>query len=246
MPDAPLVVLTDGATASASEIVTGALQDHDRAVVVGTESFGKGLVQGVYPLDGGWALKLTTAKWYTPSGRSIQRARSADGRPIPLADSARPVFRSDDGRTLLGGGGIAPDLAVRPDTLDTTDRLFLETIAPKALASHTAIFDIARDLRATVRPDFTVQPAWRADYRRRLEAAGVTLQPGDFERARPVVDRLLEARIAGLAFGDSAAFRREARYDAQLQRAVELLKQSATQEQLLARVAAAREQDDHG
>src|SRR5262249_46899001 len=71
----PLVILTDERTASASEIVAGALQDHDRALVVGQTSFGKGLVQGVYNLDGGYALKLTTGKWFTPSGRSIQRPR---------------------------------------------------------------------------------------------------------------------------------------------------------------------------
>ena len=75
LTDIPLVVLVDGYSASASEIVTGALQDHDRALVVGTTSFGKGLVQTVFPLDGGWAMKLTTGKWYTPSGRSIQKNR---------------------------------------------------------------------------------------------------------------------------------------------------------------------------
>src|SRR6185437_7464851 len=71
----PLVVMVDGYSASAAEIVTGALQDHDRALVVGTTSFGKGLVQTVFPIDGGWALKITTGKWYTPSGRSIHKKR---------------------------------------------------------------------------------------------------------------------------------------------------------------------------
>ena len=74
-PTIPLVILTDQYSASASEIVAGALQDHDRAVIVGTTSFGKGLVQTVFNLDGGYALKMTTGKWYTPSGRSIQKER---------------------------------------------------------------------------------------------------------------------------------------------------------------------------
>src|ERR1700741_4800236 len=77
-PTIPLVLLTDGRSASASEIVAGALQDHDRALIVGTTSFGKGLVQSVFPLEGGYAIKLTTGKWYTPSGRSIQKERVLD------------------------------------------------------------------------------------------------------------------------------------------------------------------------
>jgi carboxyl-terminal processing protease len=104
-PEIPLIVLTDGRTASASEIVAGALQDHDRAVIVGTTSFGKGLVQTVYPLEGGYALKMTTAKWYTPSGRSIQKERKLlpDGSFVEvLPDSmetdsvrkSRPKFKS--------------------------------------------------------------------------------------------------------------------------------------------------------
>jgi hypothetical protein len=113
VPDAPVVVLTDGSTASASEIVAGSLQDHDRALVIGTPSYGKGLVQSLYPLDGGWALKLTTAKWYTPSGRSIQRERLADGRPVAIADSARPVFRSDGGRPVLATARVARAIAAR-------------------------------------------------------------------------------------------------------------------------------------
>jgi carboxyl-terminal processing protease len=234
VPDAPVVVLTDGATASASEIVAGSLQDHDRALVVGSPSYGKGLVQSLYPLSGGWALKLTTAKWYTPSGRSIQRERRPDGRPVPMADSARPVFKSDAGRRVLGGGGITPDVAVLPDTLSAAEQAFLRALGPKAGASNAALYDLARELRGQVRADFTVQPAWRADYRRRLESIGVALEPGQFEAASTVVDQLIEQRVASLAFGDSAAFRRWAPQDAPLQRAVALLKQAPSQAALLA------------
>ena len=130
----PLVVLTDGGTASASEIVAGALQDHDRALVLGATTYGKGLVQSLYGLDGGYSLKLTTGKWYTPSGRSIHRERRVtedgkvlegrleDGKIVEGApDSAeteqsrakRPQFKSDAGRVVYGGGGIRHPRCVR-------------------------------------------------------------------------------------------------------------------------------------
>src|SRR5688572_12896180 len=120
LPNVPLIVLTDEGSASASEIVAGALQDHDRAVIVGQTTFGKGLVQSVFNLDGGYALKLTTAKWFTPSGRSIQRERKwVDGRFVEdttrdtleteASKKTRPMYRSDAGRPVYGGGGITPD-----------------------------------------------------------------------------------------------------------------------------------------
>src|SRR4029079_17667188 len=132
-PEIPRIVLTHGRTASASEIVAGALQDHDRAVLVGTTSFGKGLVQTLFPLEGGYALKMTTAKWYTPSGRSIQKERKiVDGRFVQdtASDSletdavrkTRPAYRSDAGRTVYGGGGITPDVIVKPDTISTAEQ----------------------------------------------------------------------------------------------------------------------------
>src|SRR5213079_934424 len=118
-PHLPVVVLTNGGTASAAEIITGALQDHDRALVVGTPTFGKGLVQSLWQLTPETALKLTTARWYTPSGRTIQRkskneadqeaqaVAAEQGRDTTKSDSA-PVFHTDRGRTVVGGGGIRP------------------------------------------------------------------------------------------------------------------------------------------
>lgn len=118
--DLPLVVLIDGGTASASEIVSGALQDLDRAVVVGSRSFGKGLVQSTYSLPADAMMKLTTAKYYIPSGRLIQAIdytnRAVDGSAKRVADSLTNEFTTRGGRIVRDGGGITPDIAVEyPD-----------------------------------------------------------------------------------------------------------------------------------
>lgn len=126
----PLVILVNGNTASASEIVAGAMQDHDRALIVGETSFGKGLVQGIFPLESGAGLTLTTAKYYTPSGRLIQRDYSNEGfydyitRGGTLAQESEqeqkptgPASRTDTGRAVYGGGGISPDEAAKPATI---------------------------------------------------------------------------------------------------------------------------------
>jgi carboxyl-terminal processing protease len=249
VPDLPLVVLTDGFTASASEIVAGALQDHDRALVVGTTSFGKGLVQSLYPIDGGWALKLTTAKWYTPSGRSIQKERKlVDGRLIEVPDSletdsarkARPVYRSDAGRTVYGGGAITPDIVVRADTLGDVEQRLLKALTPKMQDFYVTLYNYAFELKGSVRPDFTVSPGWRSELYRRATAAGVTVDRALYDSASSEVDRILGSRIARLAFGDSTAKRREIQDDAALRRALEILQRGETQQDLFAAVAASR------
>jgi carboxyl-terminal processing protease len=109
----PMAVLVNGNTASASEIVSGALQDHDRAVILGEPSYGKGLVQQVFPLSNATGMALTTAFYYTPSGRSIQKPLSG-GQLDAATIVAQGPFRSDAGRLLRGGGGIQPDQVVYP------------------------------------------------------------------------------------------------------------------------------------
>jgi carboxyl-terminal processing protease len=241
----PLVVLTDGGTASASEIVAGALQDHDRALVVGTTSFGKGLVQSLFPLDGGYSLKLTTGKWYTPSGRSIHRERTLlpDGRlvetrPDSLETEAekksRPKFSSDGGRTVYGGGGITPDVIVPDDTLLTSEQQFLRAIAPKAQQFVTVLNQYALELKPVAPKNFTVTPAWRAELRRRLGDAGVTIDPKYDSAATLVLDRELDRRVARLVLGDAGARQRSVSDDHQLAQAIALLKNARSQEQLFA------------
>ena len=114
----PLVVLVDSGSASASEIVSGALQDLDRAVIAGTRTFGKGLVQSIRPLPYGGQLKLTTAKYYTPSGRCVQAIdyshRNEDGSVGHIPDSLTHEFKTAMGRTVRDGGGITPDVEVKP------------------------------------------------------------------------------------------------------------------------------------
>ena len=117
----PLVVLINGYTASSSEVVAGALQDLDRAVVVGERSYGKGLIQQVFPLPYNRTIKVTVSYYYIPSGRSIQAIdytkRDADGRVARVPDSLTNEFKTAGGRIVSDGGGITPDIAIKPDTM---------------------------------------------------------------------------------------------------------------------------------
>jgi carboxyl-terminal processing protease len=242
----PLVVMIDDGTASASEIVAGALQDHDRALIVGTTSFGKGLVQSVFPLEGGYALKMTTGRWFTPSGRSIhkERALTADGRLVEvtpdsleteLVKRARPIYKSDAGRTVYGGGAITPDVIVAEDTISSAEQTFFRAVAPRSAEVYGLLTQYALELRTAVsQPEFEVAPAWRDELYRRMRAAGIEVDRKEYDAAQPSVDRLLRGRLTRIAFGDSTAKRGELKDDSQFQMALRMVDAAKTQRELFA------------
>ena len=207
-------------------------------------------MQTVYPLDGGWALKMTTAKWYTPSGRSIKKERKLlpDGRFVEVtpdsletdsARKARPVYHSDAGRIVYGGGAITPDVVVKEDTLTTAEQTLAKLIAPKSAAYFTVIGDYALELRPTVKPNFTVQPAWRDELFKRMTTAGIQIDRNVYDAGQALINRELEQRVSRVAFGDTAAKRRSIKDDAPLKKAMDLLSTGSSQRDLLARAAVA-------
>jgi carboxyl-terminal processing protease len=256
-PDLPIVELVNDGTASAAEIIAGALQDHDRAVVVGAPTFGKGLVQTLFPLGEGIALKLTTARWYTPSGRTIQRiakdeedqaaqaAMAAVADTVPGApdkessDSAlkeRPIFHTDAGRVVRGGGGIVPDLVVRPDTLTAPEREFAKALGNALPQYRDALTSIALEAKKThgVKSEsFKVTPQMRQQVYERLSAHDVKVSPAVFNGAGPLIDEQLGYEVARYVFGRPAEFRRKATNDLQMQTAMGLLRKAQTPKELL-------------
>jgi carboxyl-terminal processing protease len=247
-PNLPIVVLVNDGTASAAEIISGALQDHDRAVVVGVPTFGKGLVQTLFPFSDNTALKLTTGRWYTPSGRTIQRqARNEEDQariaaieadsatPLPT-DTTRPVYRTDSGRLVRGGGGIVPDLVVRQDSLSDSERAFAAALGSKFAEYRDAITSTALQVKndqSVASEGFAVSPAMRAEVLRRLRAKGVELTDQTFAQAGSLVDEQLGYEIARYVFGRPAEFRRRARNDRQMQVALELLRRAQSPQDLL-------------
>jgi carboxyl-terminal processing protease len=235
-------VLVNGQTASAAEIVAGALQDHDRAVIVGTTSYGKGLVQSVFPLSNSASLKMTTSKWFTPSGRSIQRARRDDTRDpeddVAHADAVpADSFRTDHGRPIRGGGGISPDVVVRQDSAEILmrDRLqhALDTNVVKYTDALAAFALEARPRLGVTSPQFTVTPAMRARFFELLGQRGVRLDQATIEATWPFMTRQLGAQTARFAFGRAGEVLRQTSDDPVLAAAQRLGARATTPASLL-------------
>lgn len=252
-PGLPVIVLVDGVSASASEIIAGALQDYDRAVLVGETTFGKGSVQSLFQLTGGDVLRLTTARWYTPVGRSIHldpvernggepsHTLSIAGQLVQPVDlEGRPEYESAAGRTLYGGGGITPDLYIMPETLSPGEVSAVQRLFTRAGGFSIALFNYAVQYVADhpgLQPGFRVSDADLEAFFETLPEFGASVAREDFEGAERFVRYQLEGEIALQAWGEAGQFRQLLDRDRQLQRALTVLEGVATGDELLERAA---------
>jgi carboxyl-terminal processing protease len=254
----PVIVLVDEYSASAAEIVAGALQDHDRALVVGSPTYGKGSVQSLFPLSGGNFLKMTTAKWYTPAGRSIQKEHEEDedglaaedtaevsrsGTPMLQDTAKRQPFRTDGGRTVFGGGGIVPDLELKQDSATAVERDFFRALAKDLGKWESELLRYAVEYgRNTpgLTPDFQVTAAMRNTLFERIARAGIGVTRAQYDAAQRYVDLRLVNAIARARFGESVAAQRNDATDRVFQEALRLARTSPTQAALFRAAEAAR------
>jgi carboxyl-terminal processing protease len=235
--DLPVVVLVAQGTASAAEILAGAIQDHDMGLIVGTPTWGKGLVQTVYSLSYDAGLALTTAKYYTPSGRLIQRDYSSwfdyttvangSGGPFSVAPRERSeVFRTDLGREVYGGGGITPDIEIEPAELDPNSQYLL---------SRNAFFDFAVEYTqknsieslewSPTEEIFDLFSSWLVD-NEILSAEEIDETLGDAE-VRQRTLRSLRAEVFNAVFGLEERTKVFNQHDPQIQKAIEVLSEAS-------------------
>lgn len=241
----PLVVLVNGDSASAAEIVAGALQDHDRALIVGESTFGKGLVQLPIQLEYDSALLLTIAKYYTPSGRLIQRDYSnsaydyytrggiSANRDAPPAQPAGPQSQTDLGRTVYSGGGIAPDEVVKPGRITPAEARLSDSIFAFAMELTSGRvpgfesykvpqgIDYDHDLLPT---DFPVTEGVIKEFKRFVAAKPIyKVTPEQLEKLRSFVERQLRYEVTTAAYGTTTALQVINEQDPQIAKAVDAM-----------------------
>ncbi|HSD72893.1 MAG TPA: S41 family peptidase [Thermoanaerobaculia bacterium] len=230
--DKPLVVLVNRGSASASEIVAGAIQDHDRGLIVGQRTWGKGLVQSVYTLPYGAGLALTTAKYYTPSGRWIQRdftdllayvnPDDSDARGEETAEPQKKegeTFYTDAGRTVYAAGGITPDVAVK----NSRDSKLLTQVLARNLPFNFAVQWLVK--HPDVTREVTVTPAMRDEFFRFAEASKFSTadelkRMWNEDPNRQLVDLAIKIELVNAKFGLEAGWAVRATGDSQIQTAI--------------------------
>ncbi len=233
-PKYPLLVLIDKGSASASEIVAGAIQDWDRGLIVGETSFGKGLVQNQIPMKDGSALRLTTAKYYTPSGRLIQRPYKNglldyyeeaydDVDPNAISDSTKdkPVFYTSSKRKVYGGGGITPDVQIKTETLTkytmdlVVNRSFFD-FGSQYVSRHT---DIAKDIHS-FRDGFIVNDSIINDFKAYTRKKDVKFVDSDFNKDIDYIKTMIKSEIARNLWDSESYYEFRMRGDKQVQEAL--------------------------
>jgi carboxyl-terminal processing protease len=221
----PIVVLVSRGTASAAEIVSGALQDHDRALIVGQTTFGKGLVQTVYNLSENTGLALTTYHYYTPSGRLIQRNYTGvslydyyynHAGALPPDTTNREVKFTDSGRTVYGGGGITPDEKIEPPKANH----FQEVLLSKEVFFHFGPIYLAN---RTVDKNFQVDEAVLSEFKTYLTGQSVPFTQADLDGVSDWLKESIKSSILTIQFGESDGLRTRADWDPMIQKALTFL-----------------------
>jgi len=239
VPNTPMIILVDRFTASAAEIVAGSLQDHDRALVVGERTFGKGVVQTLMPLPRGYRLRLTTGEWHTPLGRSLHRPRDGAGRPLAEDVDTLPTVTTEAGRELLAGGGIFPDMVIEADTLKIVERGLVAAAQSSELPIGLRIEEFAFSQAQAVRAgDATADVSDTAldAFVAALEAEGLPPEAIDDDAARAYLHWQMQISVAERLDDFSLATEHRMERDRVLTEAVELLKASSSQSDLFASV----------